>query len=72
MHKDKAPGHDGFSTAFFQDCWDVIKTDIMGVLIDFHGRSKFEKSLNATFIARTPKKSGVVDLKVFWPTPKDY
>jgi hypothetical protein len=51
MHKDKALGHDGFSTAFFQDCWDVIKTDIMGVLIDFHGLSKFEKSLNTTFIA---------------------
>jgi hypothetical protein len=31
MNCDKAPGPDGFSIAFFQDCWDVIKKDIMGV-----------------------------------------
>jgi len=27
LNCDKAPGPDGFSLAFFQDCWDVIKTD---------------------------------------------
>jgi hypothetical protein len=31
MNPDKAPGPDGFSLAFFQDCWDVIKSDFMGV-----------------------------------------
>jgi hypothetical protein len=31
MNKDKAPGLDGFSMAFFQDYWDVIKSDIMGL-----------------------------------------
>jgi hypothetical protein len=31
LNCDKAPGPDGFSLAFFQDCWDVIKTDLMGV-----------------------------------------
>jgi hypothetical protein len=35
MNRDKAPGPDGFSMAFFQDCWDVIKSDIMGVFQDF-------------------------------------
>jgi hypothetical protein len=30
MNRDKAPGPDGFSIAFFQDCWKVIKTDLMG------------------------------------------
>jgi hypothetical protein len=24
MDKDKAPGPDGFSVAFFQDCWGVV------------------------------------------------
>lgn len=31
MNSDKALGPDEFSMAFFQDCWDVIQTDIMGV-----------------------------------------
>jgi hypothetical protein len=58
MNKDKAPGPDGFSMAFFQDCWDAIKTDIMGVFSDFHAHSKFVKSLNASFIALIPKLMG--------------
>jgi len=45
----------------------VIKTDLMGVFQDFHTHSKFVKSINATFIALIPKKSGAVDLKYFWP-----
>ncbi|GLT61308.1 hypothetical protein SLA2020_340270 [Shorea laevis] len=67
MNRDKAPGPDGFSMAFFQDCWDVLKSDIMGVFHDFHAHSKFVKSLNATFIALIPKISGATDLKDFRP-----
>lgn len=67
MNRDKAPGPDGFSLAFFQDCWDVIKSDLMGVFQDFHTHSKFVKSINATFLALIPKKSGATDLKDFQP-----
>jgi hypothetical protein len=31
MNRDKVLGPDGFSIAFFQDYWDVIKNDIMRV-----------------------------------------
>jgi hypothetical protein len=55
MNRDKAPGPDDFLMAFFQDCWDVIKSDIMGVFFDFHAHSKFVKSLNASFIVLIPK-----------------
>jgi hypothetical protein len=68
MNRDKAPGPDEFSIAFFQDCWDVIKVDIMGVFQDFHAHSKFVKSLNVTFITLIPNKSGALDLKDFRPT----
>jgi hypothetical protein len=67
MNRDKASGPDGFSIAFYQDCWDVIKIDLMGVFQDFHTHSKFVKSINATFLALIPKKSGAVDLKDFRP-----
>jgi hypothetical protein len=56
MNRDKASDRDRFSMAFFQDCWDMIKADIMGVFSYFHARCKFEKSLNATLIALIPKK----------------
>jgi hypothetical protein len=36
MDGDKAPGLDGFSMAFFQECWEVIKGDFMAVFADFH------------------------------------
>jgi hypothetical protein len=32
---DKAPRLDGFTMAFFQKCWEVIKEDIMVVLKEF-------------------------------------
>jgi hypothetical protein len=67
MNPYKTPGPDGFSLAFFQDCWDVIKSDFMGVFQDFHTHNKFVKSLNATFIALILKKSVALDLKDFRP-----
>jgi hypothetical protein len=68
MNRDKALGPDGFSLALFQDCWDVIKIDLMGVFQDFHTHSKFVKSINATFIALIPKKLGLWILKIFDPS----
>lgn len=65
MNRDKTPSPDGFPMAFFQDCWDVIKFDIMGGFSNFHAHSKFVKSLNASFIALIPKTLGAIDLADF-------
>jgi hypothetical protein len=62
---DKAPGPDGFSMAFFQKCWEVIKKDMMAVFKEFHETGKFEKSFNATFVVLIPKKAGAVEIKDF-------
>ena len=64
---DKAPGPDGFSVAFFQSYWCLLKTDIMNVFHNFHSQAVFEKSLNTTFLALIPKKNDVVDVKDFRP-----
>ena len=64
---DIAPSQDGFSMAFFQSCWSMVKTDIMNVFHIFHAHAVFEKSLNATFLALIPKKNDDVDVKDFWP-----
>jgi len=67
MNNEKAPSPGGFPMAFFQVCWEVIKVDMMGVFHDFHASSKFEKSLNATFIAFILRKTWAIDLKNFCP-----
>jgi hypothetical protein len=64
---DNALGPDGFTMAFFQKCWEILKTDIIAVLKEFQNIEKFEKSLNATFASLIPKKAGVVDIKDFLP-----
>lgn len=55
---DKAPGPDGFTMAFFIQCWEVVKMDVIATIQNFHSQGYFEKSFNATFIALIPKKNG--------------
>ena len=64
---DKAFGPDGFSMAFFQCCWCILKAEIMAVFQNFHTQTVFEKSFNASFLALIPKKVDVVEIKDFWP-----
>jgi len=49
MNGDKAPGPDGFTMAFFQACWEVLRLDIMEVFSDFHAREVFEKESECFF-----------------------
>jgi hypothetical protein len=64
---DKAPGLDGFSLAFFQNCWSIVRKDVLGVCQEFHEHCQFERSLNATFVSLIPKKHGADELKDFRP-----
>ena len=64
---NKAPGPNGFSMAFFQSCWCVLKIEIIAVFHDFHTQAVFEKSLNASFLALIPKKVDAVKVKDFQP-----
>jgi hypothetical protein len=67
MNRDKAFGPDGFTLAFFQDCWGVVKEDLMVVFAEFHARGKFVKSINSTFISLIPKVHGAKEIKDFCP-----
>ena len=67
MDRDKALGPNGFSLAFFQDCWEVVKGDLMAVFADFHSYGKFVKSINSTFISLIPKFHGAKEIKDFRP-----
>lgn len=59
MNGDKALGLDGFTMAFFQSCWDILKKYIMNVFHDLQARSKFERSLPFR------RNSGLLILRIF-------
>ena len=67
MERDKAPGPDGFSIAFFHHCWRVVERDVLAVFEEFYQHYKFEKSLNATFITLIPKKNDASNIHDFRP-----
>ncbi|RVW16207.1 Transposon TX1 uncharacterized 149 kDa protein [Vitis vinifera] len=57
LDRDKAPGPDDFTIAVFQDCWEVIKEDLVRVFAKFHRSGIINQSTNASFIVLLPKKS---------------
>ena len=64
---DKSPGPDGFTMAFFQECWHVIETDILGFFNEFFEKGTFAYSLNATFVTLIPKKQNAINIRDFHP-----
>ena len=67
MEGDKALGSDGFTMAFFQKCWSVVKRDVMAFFDHFHRSSEFEQSLNVLFLSLIPKKNNALNIKDFRP-----
>ena len=67
MDRDKASGPDGFTIAVFQDCWDVIKEDLVRVFAEFHRSRVINQSTNASFIVLLPKKSLTKKISDFRP-----
>jgi hypothetical protein len=64
-NSEKTPGPEGLTMALFQVYKYVIKAAIMGLFHDFYASSKFEKSLNITFIASFQRNSRLLILRTF-------
>ena len=67
LEGDKAPSPDGFTMAFYHHCWRVVEKDVLVVFEEFFQHCKFEKPLNATFIALIPKKNDASNIRDFRP-----
>ncbi|CAH9133061.1 unnamed protein product [Cuscuta epithymum] len=52
---DKAPGPDGYSSAFFKSNWELIGHDIVRAIKEFFRSGKLLKQINHTVIALIPK-----------------
>ena len=46
LRGDKAPGVDGFTMAFFQHYWRMVRVDIITFFKEFHESYMFEKCVN--------------------------
>ena len=64
MDRDKALGPNDFTIAGFQDCWDVIKEDLVRVFAEFHRSEIINQSTNASFIVLLPKKNVKENLRL--------
>ncbi|KAJ0442264.1 putative RNA-directed DNA polymerase [Helianthus annuus] len=52
---NKAPGADGYTSAFFKKTWSVIRDDVIKAVQDFFEEGKLLQELNHTIIALVPK-----------------
>ncbi|KAG6490537.1 hypothetical protein ZIOFF_051835 [Zingiber officinale] len=50
MRKDSVAGPDGFLMEFYIACWEIIKEDVYGVILDFFKGSPFPKGMATTTI----------------------
>ena len=67
LNGERAPGSNGYTVAFWQFSWEMVKGEVMSVFKDFFVFGKFVKSMNSTFIVMVPKKEGADDFKDFRP-----
>jgi hypothetical protein len=68
MPGDRAPGLDGFTGAFYQKAWPIIKPDILAGLMKLCvGDGRGFARLNRALITLIPKKSDSLETKDFRP-----
>ncbi|KAL5545374.1 hypothetical protein UlMin_005061, partial [Ulmus minor] len=67
IDREKSPGPDGYTGAFFQDCWGILKNDMVKIFEEFHRNGKVCGNMNHTFLCLIPKKLDVQQVKDFRP-----
>ncbi|XP_074298553.1 uncharacterized protein LOC141629451 [Silene latifolia] len=63
----KAPGPDGYSSAFFKDAWSVVGEELCEVVKDFFIHGRLLKQLNHTLVTLVPKEELPQDVTQFRP-----
>lgn len=67
MSVDKAPGPDGFTTAFFQKYWHVAEKPVVESLLEVFRTSVLPMGLNESIICLIPKCQALETLNHFRP-----
>lgn len=61
--RNKSPGLDDFTMAFFSDNWNLVKGDLEGVFKEFFKRGILNRSIVETFVCLIPKKENAIRVK---------
>lgn len=48
-------GPDGYSSAFFQHCWEIVHQDVLDAVLDFFRAPALSQSFTSTMITLVPK-----------------
>jgi hypothetical protein len=67
MNPDKASRPDGFTARFYQNNWDIIKSDLTKLIRKSQNCSKIGGGTNSSFLALIPKEKGEVNFGRFRP-----
>ncbi|XP_022019022.1 uncharacterized protein LOC110919053 [Helianthus annuus] len=55
ISENKAPGLDGYTSAFFKNAWDVVGGEVTKAECDFFNNGQILKQINHTILALVPK-----------------
>ncbi|KAL2896067.1 hypothetical protein RDABS01_037851 [Bienertia sinuspersici] len=64
----KAPGHDGFNSAFYKESWHYIGDEVCNVVKDFFSHGQMLKQINCTQLALIPKLQFPQSVSEFRPS----
>lgn len=67
MKTGKSRGPDGFTTDFFQYCWEIIKLDVWEVVESSRKSRSILLAINSTFLTLIPKTDKPVEPSNFIP-----
>ena len=67
MEKNKAVGPDSIPVEFYQNCWNIIKHDIMEIFYEFHQGSMDVCRINYGIITLLPKIQEAKRIQQFGP-----
>ncbi|GJV60156.1 hypothetical protein Tco_1466256 [Tanacetum coccineum] len=67
MGNDKAPGPDGYTTAFFKEAWGIVADDVTNAVMEFFTNGKLLRELNHTIIALILKVSAPTKVTDYRP-----
>ena len=65
--RDKSLGPDGYSLVVYQDCWDILKQDLLDVFEDFYNSGVVNSVTNSTYVCLILEKDEHMRLSEFRP-----
>lgn len=67
MDSSSSPGLDGFPGSFYQNCWDIVDSDVISFVQYFFQHNWFYPNANSNFIVLLPKVEGANMISQFRP-----